>query len=803
MKTTTLTLLLICLTVAMNAQNVGIGVTNPKDKLHIKDGNLRFEATDQFIDLHTYFPSYTGLRYFADKIERGGMYYSSSDSTVNLSRADSVAGLLYNLGSGQLLLGRDYEISAAETFGITKQTAGWGGMYNTVGIGTGYGRPFYGYAIDSVGRAYHYYDGLSNSWRLSTNGADRLFVGGFSGDVGIGTTSPGQRLHVAGNLRIDNTIGFIQFWEGANQNGFISHDGSTFRISNQQASYLDFRTSNISRMAITGAGDVGIGTNSPDQRLHVMGNLLLDNAPVFLQFRDGANQNGFISHDGSTFRISNLQTGFLDFRTSNTSRMVITGAGNVGIGTSQPANELHVKGDIRLDDSDAFLGFYDGLNQNGFLYHTGTSMRLANRLVQDLEFQTANATRMTVKADGKVGIGLDAPQTKLHVKGDLRLDDPNAFLGFYNGATQYGHLYHTGTTLRLANMLSQDLHLLTASTIRMAIKADGKIGIGTDAPSTDLHLVGDMRLDDANPIIQFYNGTAYKGYLYHTGTTMRLINQEASDLQLGTNNVNRLIIKGAGNVGIGTESPADLLHVAGDVRIQQSNPTLKLFSGTQYKGFLDHVGNDLTLSNVLSGKLQFRTFNQTRMTISPSGEVGIGVVSPAEELHVAGDIRIDDAGVPQLGFYKGATFAAFLQSSGDDFAISNKSSGELKLVTDDITRLSIDNAGNVMIGTVTPATGYRLSVRGKIISEELKVQLNTEWPDYVFKPEYDLMPLSELEEYIDENGHLPGVPSAGQVEAEEGIEVGEMNRILLEKIEELSLHVIRLQQEIDELKSNK
>ena len=75
----------------------------------------------------------------------------------------------------------------------------------------------------------------------------------------------------------------------------------------------------------------------------------------------------------------------------------------------------------------------------------------------------------------------------------------------------------------------------------------------------------------------------------------------------------------------------------------------------------------------------------------------------------------------------------------------------------------------------------------------------TGWPDYVFGDTYRLMTLEETEQYIRDNGHLPDVPSAAEVE-EEGLSLGEMNKVLMQKVEELTLHVIELQKQIDELK---
>lgn len=120
--------------------------------------------------------------------------------------------------------------------------------------------------------------------------------------------------------------------------------------------------------------------------------------------------------------------------------------------------------------------------------------------------------------------------------------------------------------------------------------------------------------------------------------------------------------------------------------------------------------------------------------------------------------------------------------------------------------------GKVGIGSVTtfPTTagavnvsGYKLFVTGGILTEEVRVNLrgtNGLWADYVFNKDYNLKPLSEVEKFISENGHLPNVPSAQKVK-EEGIELGEMAKIQQEKIEELTLYIIE-QNKINE-KQNK
>ncbi|WP_286863365.1 MULTISPECIES: hypothetical protein [Sphingobacterium] len=109
--------------------------------------------------------------------------------------------------------------------------------------------------------------------------------------------------------------------------------------------------------------------------------------------------------------------------------------------------------------------------------------------------------------------------------------------------------------------------------------------------------------------------------------------------------------------------------------------------------------------------------------------------------------------------------------------------------------LSENIAGNVGVGTDVPKE--KLSVNGKIRAHEIKVE-TANWPDYVFNSEYRLPSLSETETFIRKNGHLPDVPKAAEVE-NDGIQLGEMNKILLKKIEELTLHVIQQEKRINEL----
>jgi hypothetical protein len=108
----------------------------------------------------------------------------------------------------------------------------------------------------------------------------------------------------------------------------------------------------------------------------------------------------------------------------------------------------------------------------------------------------------------------------------------------------------------------------------------------------------------------------------------------------------------------------------------------------------------------------------------------------------------------------------------------------------------VHSNGGVSIETDYLPSTYSLAVNGKAICEELRVDLFAAWPDYVFEPEYELMPLKEVREVLAEQKHLPGMPSATEVQ-DNGQMVGEIQLKLLEKVEELMLYVIGLEEKTD------
>lgn len=267
------------------------------------------------------------------------------------------------------------------------------------------------------------------------------------------------------------------------------------------------------------------------------------------------------------------------------------------------------------------------------------------------------------------------------------------------------------------------------------------VGIGTSTPSDKLHVAGNTRANDfisVNGIFNSINATA---------------------LYLRTNGSNRVtVLNSNGNVGIGSSitSPTELLHVGGNI----------LSTGN-----ITSTGNLSTTSGVFNvtgaNNLRLLTNGTERFTVlSTSGNVGIGIPSPTYKLDVSGVVNA-------IGYRVGTTEVGIWPVASANISYT---------------------AGMVSIGTTATPAGYKLAVGGKVVAEEVVIKLQGSWPDYVFESDFQLLPLSEVERYISLNKHLPGVPTAADVK-ENGVAVGEMNAVLLKKIEELTLYMIELKKE--------
>jgi hypothetical protein len=174
------------------------------------------------------------------------------------------------------------------------------------------------------------------------------------------------------------------------------------------------------------------------------------------------------------------------------------------------------------------------------------------------------------------------------------------------------------------------------------------------------------------------------------------------------------------------------------------------------------------------------------------------------DLVVNGDAESERLEISKPGFI---THGYLTLDGNDNFFIYKTGNNGGGIVLDGNTssgskRLYVTRYNHLNFGTgLTPNT-YTASFEGKVIATEFTALAINSWPDYVFADEYKLKSLAEVKKFIAENKHLPNIPSAKEIE-KNGIQLGDMSNRLMEKVEELTLYIIGLQEQIDELKKNK
>jgi len=206
-----------------------------------------------------------------------------------------------------------------------------------------------------------------------------------------------------------------------------------------------------------------------------------------------------------------------------------------------------------------------------------------------------------------------------------------------------------------------------------------------------------------------------------------------------------------------------------------------------FSGFLNTIGINNTAIGTLANRSNTTGSNNVCLGVTTgyfntTGNDNIYIGTSAGKNNVTGSKNVC------LGFGAGHN-----ETGSNKLHIANKTTNTLIYGDFATEQVAIATDNNYI------SPGYTLAVGGKIIAEELKVRLQTNWPDYVFAADYEKPTLKELEKEIKEIGHLPNIPSAKEV-AKEGYHVGEMDVKLLEKIEELTLYLIEMNKEVQELK---
>lgn len=253
---------------------------------------------------------------------------------------------------------------------------------------------------------------------------------------------------------------------------------------------------------------------------------------------------------------------------------------------------------------------------------------------------------------------------------------------------------------------------------------------------------------------------------------------------------NGLFISSSGNVGIGNTSPVEKLDITGNLQAHKGIFTsihadqAYTFSTSAQRGKECRVISGGMLLNEDSGSRIFNFLDAPQSNIDPLGPT---VIFDIEDRAYKSRFRF--TAIEGLS----SNLTLYDKNQAANFSVTDDGNGNVSLVMPNTNSF-------VGIGTTSFTDGsdiFLLSVDGNVRARRVKVY--TSWADYVFEDDYCLPTLQEVEQHIEEKGHLIDIPSAEEVELK-GIELGEMNKLLLQKIEELTLYVIQLNKEVEQLK---
>ncbi len=559
-----------------------------------------------------------------------------------------------------------------------------------------------GIAFQNSGDSYTWYIHRQD---VGSNDASLVFAGGNAnadvtsltarlvidenGKVGIGTASPGQALSVIGVVRAASAADELEYTE-------IAHGGANGYINTVGVGNLDFRHDGVDKMTLTPGGNLGIGTTAPLAKLAVNGGVHVggdsdpgdDNLQVdgLLDFGSTARQMIHL-WGGEDYGIG-VQGGTQYFRTGGnfawfkggshaasafdagggTVQMVIDD-GKVGIGTTSPDRALSVIGTVRAATAADELEYteiaHDGTN--GFINTVGDG---------NLNFRHDQINKMTLTSAGNLGISDTSPEVELSVVGTLRAG---------KSKSKYVSLYH-GNTNGIIDTVGGGggLFFSIDGSNKMSLTREAKLGIGTTSPAATLDIRGNLVMDGdigagtgniasvASSVVTG-SGTLFLaefsvGDIIFAGDKQGTVTDISSDLGLTVDTgalngtaantsftIGKSTVIENSNVGIGTTTPGEALSVIGIVRAANAANELEYTE-------IGHGSNNGYINTVGDGKLNFCHDGSTKMTLTSSGWVGIGINTPEVPLH------IDDRAMSTTVSYGGGSHHWSLACEGDALA---------------------------------------------------------------------------------------------------------------------------------------
>ena len=755
-----------------NGGNVGIGQGSPTAKLHLKgDGGssgLTFKTTDASNN-ETFFimdGGRAGVRYHPFSI---GIPSTTSVAGNAVFQVEE-AGLLTVLSTGKVGIGTTSPIAKFEvtdgSSSITLQEYTNGAAIFLDGVDG-----------DFTGGDYFHILANSNSY---------LGLGGYgggttplnisnAGKVGIGTTSPSFKLSVDGTVGIIGSRGtYIDASEDSTATSHIFTTNDDVGDFSQLAGNLVIQArvhSTVYRdiifagglstagplMTIQGGGKVGIGTTSPYSVLQVGDTEQVSPAELtiasryhgggpMINFRSGHPNNGNVWNMGRILCTDDGNyNGRLEFRTTASgghtgtqpaTRMVIKATGNVGIGTTSPAQKLHVNGNVDIDNGGILLqqGYGTNFGVSGYDIVMPTTTRLG--------IKTAGGERMSILNNGYVGIGVTTPSRQLVVANSMGLSGTHTYIfGGDNeilaGQDGSGYYYATGNGQNVNKPVfigdnNSYIRFNSGDAERMRITSAGNVGINKSSPAQKLDIgAGHIRLD--------------AGYSLQWDNSHERIEQSDGHLEFFVNNTEAMTLDTNG-LGIGTTSPTDTLDVNGGIRLSTSGKiqgrsypyttnigsganatTTNITAGSTDKSEISLIGGDV------GDRIEFKTNSTERMRITSAGEVLIGRTSnvTSQKLQVNGFIDITDVTNSALRWFDGSTFRGGLGL--DDWATSNSAAdltlygvNNLHFVSGggNNRRMTIHSGGNVGIGTISPTKALDVRAEARVWNGSNGIELS-------------------------------------------------------------------------------
>lgn len=579
------------------------------------------------------------------------------------------------------------------------------------------------------------------------------------GNVGIGTTSPSHPLQI--NQPVDG-IGTISVGSGS---GAITGTGTNF--------LADF---NI--------GDVIIA-NSETHTITAISSATA------------------MTTDSWSSQITNGP-----YTTTNANRYAFTGKGALVFGGTTPSSSIaYIQTGRTFTNNSSLFGFQGSLvsNQTNAAFTGFIEGNLIN-----VQVGAGNTQNWTNTSNGAMGQALQvaiqggASGTITNAVGLSTLvanKSGSAILTNAYGIQNFPNVVNSGVITNYIGSATYNLGVATNNTgvyltatggITAPTATTGNYGI-YDATGYTSYFSGKLGLGTAAPASALSNLTALptdnNSYTVHPSGISWKVSGGGNDLYAMSLESygpygNGLLIK---NSSTGHRS-FNIVDASNNVQFYVGDG--RIYSGGDIQSVGKFVmGSDLAAIPISNAESMISTYHGLLLVGQRAGAFNAGIASIGDPANVA--VPVQDPS--KLGFLvRGAS-----SQTADLFQVQN--STQTKLV-------NVSASGNVGIGTTDNASWqlatspYKLAVGGNIISEEMVVKQQVNWPDYIFKKNYPLMPLSELKSYIDKNQHLPEIPSAAQIE-KDGLNLGEMNKVLVKKVEELTLYMIEKDQQVEAFKN--